>query len=159
MDCLKRQHGWNRMSDVLDIDIVSSLRDSMLSRPKPRVSPLSLPTSFVCPGAGRPNACPVGTNENSPAIYRWDQVRHQPHLRPVRTLGGPACRKVFNRPCGTRGSLVSLDPAMNCWATITRPYGTCHLLGRNHTRGGHLLWRVSGPHKNQAPTGRDNEEY
>ena len=69
----------------------------------------------------RPPIRPGGTLDSSPAIHRWAYGESDRLFRPGRTAEWPA----FGRPYGTCWGRLkrSGDPAVNCWATIKRPYG------------------------------------
>ena len=68
---------------------------------------------------------PVGATDNSPAIYRWGKDRKKPCARPVGTVERLPTDHVFGRPYGTIVvPVLPIHPAVNCWATVERPYGT-----------------------------------
>ena len=93
--------------------------------------PRSRPAGGVAgePGASAPVVAhksasaprPVGTVDNSPAIYRWVRWANRAGLSPVGTVEFAA----FSRPYGTfrRELLCSPFPAVNCWAILKCPYG------------------------------------
>ena len=66
---------------------------------------------------------PVGATDNSPAIYRWGKRKKTlPSRRDGRKF---AHGHVFGRPYGTIVvPVLPIHPAVNCWATVERPYGT-----------------------------------
>src|SRR6059036_1957676 len=73
------------------------------------------------PSSGQPDRA----KDNSPAIYRWVFGRNENESRQGRKNIGETARGFFFRPCGAWTDLWPLIPAMNRWAIVGRPCGTC----------------------------------